>query len=77
MESDEGRDDIKVLKEVINMKKLERDQRKMEQKDLHKTYKAYWRYDCKLKEKIHEKNAEREKKRNRKDEGEAGGDGSK
>ncbi|EGT41783.1 hypothetical protein CAEBREN_18769 [Caenorhabditis brenneri] len=49
---DEERDDIKVLKEVMNMKNLERDQRKMEQKALDKAFKAHWRHGCELAERV-------------------------
>ncbi|CAL2052042.1 unnamed protein product [Caenorhabditis brenneri] len=51
IEIDEEIDDIIVLEEVMNMKKFEREQRKREQKALHKAFKAYLRYDYKLSEK--------------------------
>ncbi|CAL2052040.1 unnamed protein product [Caenorhabditis brenneri] len=64
-------DDIKVLKEVMNMKKLEREQRKMEQKALHKAFKASWRHSWDLTERIVKMNDELEEKRDREGEGEA------
>ncbi|EGT41790.1 hypothetical protein CAEBREN_03147 [Caenorhabditis brenneri] len=73
MEIDEEIDDIKVLEDVMNMKKFEREQRKREQKALHKAFKAYLRYEYKISEKYCETWEER---CNREEEGEAGGDRS-